>query len=259
MFLERIEEPTIFLLITAAIFLIIVFRYFLVAGIFFLIFNYKNPKRWFPRKINPNRVYQVKQYYKEIFWSVVTSLIFALAGSLTMLAWHLGHTRIYTSLSWGDLIYAPLSLALVMFIHETYYYWVHRWMHLPRIFKLLHKVHHESLVTSAWTAFSFHPLEGLLQAIILPLILMVVPMHPLTILVLLIIMTVSSVINHLDVELYPKGAESHWLGKWLVGATHHSLHHQKFHQNYGLYFTFWDRWLKTESENFELLFREKTR
>ena len=259
MFLERIEEPWIFSFVTVAIFLIIVLRYFLVAGIFFLVFNYNNPKQWFQRKINQNRSYRSTQYYKEVFWSITTSVIFALAGSLTILAWHLGYTKIYIELSWLDLIYGPFSLALVMFIHETYYYWVHRWMHLPKVFKLLHKVHHESLVTSAWTAFSFHPLEGLLQAIILPLILFVVPMHPVTILVLLSIMTISSVVNHLDVELYPKGFESHWLGKWIIGATHHSLHHQKFHQNFGLYFTFWDRWLKTESENFESLFREKTK
>ena len=72
-------------------------------------------------------------------------------------------------------------------------------------------------------------------------------------------MTVSATINHLDIEIYPSNFEKHWLGAWIVGATHHSLHHSKFVENYGLYFTFWDKWMKTESPEYEKLFREKTK
>ena len=50
-------------------------------------------------------------------------------------------------------------------IHETYYYWLHRWMHLPHIYKYVHKAHHESLTTTAWTSFSFHPIESFLQGL----------------------------------------------------------------------------------------------
>ena len=71
-------------------------------------------------------------------------------------------------------------------------------------------------------------------------------------------MTISATINHAGVEVYPRGFEKHWLGKWIVGATHHDLHHREFRFNYGLYFTFWDKWMNTESPRFEELFREKT-
>jgi Delta7-sterol 5-desaturase len=154
--------------------------------------------------------------------------------------------------------WAPLSLAVAMLAHETYYYWLHRWMHQPRIFRIVHKVHHDSNITSPWTAFSFHPLEGVLQAVFLPLLLMVLPMHLYVIILQLTIMTLSSVINHLDIEIYPKRFYKHFLGKWLIGATHHSLHHKQFKYNYGLYFTFWDKWKGTESPWYEGLFREKT-
>jgi sterol desaturase/sphingolipid hydroxylase (fatty acid hydroxylase superfamily) len=63
-------------------------------------------------------------------------------------------------------------------------------------------------------------------------------------------MTFSSVINHLDIEIYPKNSGKSW-GKWVIGATHHSLHHKQFKYNFGLYFTFWDRLKKTESPGFE--------
>jgi Delta7-sterol 5-desaturase len=58
--------------------------------------------------------------------------------------------------------------------------------------------------------------------------------------------------------VYPKKFHKHILGRWLIGATHHSLHHKQFRYNYGLYFTFWDKWKRTESPLYEHLFEEKT-
>lgn len=92
----------------------------------------------------------------------------------------------------------------------------------------------------------------------LPAAILLVPLHPYAIVILLTLMTVSSVINHLNLEIYPRGFAEHWLGQWLIGATHHSLHHSQFRCNYGLYFTFWDRWLGTESRDYLPLFRDRT-
>ena len=72
------------------------------------------------------------------------------------------------------------------------------------------------------------------------------------------VMSISRVINHLDIEIYPKNFHRHFFGRWLIGATHHSLHHRQFKFNYGLYFTFWDKWKKTESPQFKTLFEQKT-
>ncbi|HVF80944.1 MAG TPA: sterol desaturase family protein, partial [Flavisolibacter sp.] len=152
----------------------------------------------------------------------------------------------------------PVSLTIALLVHETYYYWLHRWMHHPKVFQAVHKVHHESNITSPWTAFSFHPLEGILQALFLPMLLLVMPMHLYVLIFHLTIMTFSSVINHLDIEVYPAGFHKNFFGRWLIGATHHSLHHKQFKYNYGLYFTFWDKWKKTESPVFKNLFEQKT-
>ncbi|GAC1423363.1 MAG: hypothetical protein NVS9B7_02360 [Flavisolibacter sp.] len=84
------------------------------------------------------------------------------------------------------------------------------------------------------------------------------PMHIYLLIAQLTLMSFSSVINHLDIELYPKKFQEHFLGRWLIGATHHSLHHKHFKFNYGLYFTFWDKIKNTESPLFDSLFKEKT-
>lgn len=256
--LPDFSQPSWFLLATLVVFMVVFLRYILIAGLFYCIFYIWYPQRWQKQKIN-NRAYSKKQLRNEVKWSMVTALIFALTGALTALLWQKGWIRIYTDINDYPLIWLPASFFISIFLHETYYYWVHRWMHHPKVFRLVHKVHHDSNITSPWTAFSFHPIEGLLQAIFLPLLYFILPVHLYVLLIQLTLMTFSSVINHLDIEIYPKKFQDHFIGRWLIGASHHSLHHKQFKYNYGLYFTFWDKWKKTESPLFRKLFSEKTK
>jgi Delta7-sterol 5-desaturase len=255
--LPDLADPSVFFLTALMVFAVVIGRYLLIAGLFHAIFYLWFPSKWKQRKIN-NRDYKPGQFKKEVKWSTITAIIFAFSGAITLLLWQKGYTKVYLDANDFPLWWLPVSLVIAMLAHETYYYWLHRWMHNPSIFRVVHKVHHDSNITSPWTAFSFHPLEGVLQAIFLPLLLLVLPMHLYVILVQLTIMTFSSVINHLDIEIYPKGFHRNFFGRWLIGASHHSLHHKQFRFNYGLYFTFWDKWKKTESPQFEKLFEEKT-
>jgi sterol desaturase/sphingolipid hydroxylase (fatty acid hydroxylase superfamily) len=252
-----LTHPSWFILSTLMFFLVIMGRYFLIAGLFHVIFYVWPTEKWQQRKLG-KRPYRTNQFRQEVAWSMVTALIFSVAGAVTVLIWQQGYTKVYTDVTLYGWWYLPVSLILSMLIHETYYYWIHRWMHKPKIFRLVHKVHHDSNITSPWTAFSFHPLEGALQAIVLPVTLLIIPMHPGVILTQLTLMTFSSVINHLDIEIYPKRFHKHAIGKWLIGATHHALHHRQFRYNFGLYFTFWDKWKRTESPAYEELFEQAT-
>jgi lathosterol oxidase len=244
--LPDFSDPAWFSITVLLVLVVLVARYFIIAGLFWCIFYVWFKDKWELYKLH-QRAYSSRQFRKEVSWSLITSLIFAIAGALTLWVWQRGYTQVYERIDLYGWWYLPVSLVLSLFIHELYYYWVHRWMHRPAIFRIVHKVHHESNITSPWTAFSFHPLEGLLQALILPLILIIIPLHPYIILLQLVIMSVSSVINHLDIEIFPSWFYKHAVGRWLIGATHHSLHHKQFRYNYGLYFTFLDKMHGTES------------
>lgn len=234
------------LVLTILFFTVISLRYFLVAGIFYLFFYNWFRKKYEARKINQKN-YKTGQFKKEIKYSLISSLIFAITGAAAVILWQKGDTKVYTKIDSYSWWYLPASLLVYMLLQETYYYWIHRWMHLPKIFKRIHKVHHDSRIASPFTAFSFHPAEALLQAIFLPVLLMIIPIHYFVIIFLLVIMTFSSVINHLDIEIYPKNPNN-LLTKWVIGATHHAHHHKYFKYNFGLYFTFWDRISKTEKD-----------
>ena len=71
-------------------------------------------------------------------------------------------------------------------------------------------------------------------------------------------MITRNVIGHLGIEVFPKGfAGNKWLD-WHTTTTHHDLHHKYADNNYGLYFTWWDRWLGTEHEQYQEKFNEVT-
>jgi sterol desaturase/sphingolipid hydroxylase (fatty acid hydroxylase superfamily) len=123
----------------------------------------------------------------------------------------------------------------------TYYYWLHRWMHQPRVFKHIHKVHHRSIQPTVFTSFSFHPLEALLQFAYFPVILIVVPVHYSMLLAVLTLFTISALINHSGQEIYGNAN----VRRHIIGAGHHEVHHKSFHHNYGLFFTWWDQWMGT--------------
>ena len=237
-------------------FFIIFLRYVFISVIFIVVFEILLKEKYVQRKISKS-LKQPTQRKKEILWSILTSFIFSVSGTAMIYLYSINKTSLYLTFSIHDIWYIPLSFCIALLLHETYYYFLHRFMHHPKVFKHFHKIHHDSIVTSAWTAFSFHPYESILQAVIIPIVVIWLPLHVYVLLFLLILMSISATINHLDIEIYPKWMLKTGIGKWLIGASHHSLHHRYYTKNYGLYFTFYDRWLKTESDDFETLLHKK--
>ena len=154
-----------------------------------------------------------KQKRKEIKWSLISSVIFALFTVLIVVGWQKGYLKIYHDINDYSLLMLPVSFVAILFFHETYYYWLHRWMHHPKVYRYVHKVHHDSVHTSSYTAFSFHPIESLLQALYLPLILLIVPTYLYLFIGILVLMSISATINHAGVEVYPSGRFGRWIGK----------------------------------------------
>jgi len=191
------------------------------------------------------------QQIMEMGYSFLCSFIFAGAGLLLGGLWQAGITQIYLPFSKWDLVYIPVSAFFLIFFHDAYFYWTHRWLHLPKVFKRFHSVHHASRETSPWSSFSFHPLESLINALALPLIVLFLPVHPLLILFHLTLMTLTAVTNHVGVEILPRFLVSFGFHRYWISGYHHGQHHVLYKYNYGLFFCWWDRWMGTESPNFD--------
>lgn len=246
---------TNYLLVSIVLIVAIFCRYLLFAGIFYYFFSLKN--NFSHKRINVKAATKA-QIKKEISYSFISSVIFGIMGTFLVWLWQAGKTEIRLEWRWSDLYSIPLGLILILSIHESYYYWMHRIMHHPSVYKWVHKAHHQSLITTSWSSFSFHPFESFLQALPLFLLMIWLPVHLLCWIFMFLIMAITSVINHLNAEMYPHTMSTHWIGKWIIGATHHHLHHSQFLYNFGLYFTFWDHWMKTESPDYIALFKKIT-
>jgi hypothetical protein len=67
----------------------------------------------------------------------------------------------------------------MVLMHDAYFYWTHRLMHHPRLFRIFHRAHHLSASPTPWAAYSFSVPEAFVQAGIGPLIVFTIPTHPL--------------------------------------------------------------------------------
>lgn len=183
-----------------------------------------------------------RQIRQEIRWSMASAGIYGVPAGLVAWGWRTrGWTEIYLDPGRYPLWWMPLSVLVYLSVHDTYFYWIHRLMHRPLAFRRAHAVHHASRPPTAWAAMSFHPWEALSGAIVIPLLVLVIPIHPAMLALVLAIMTIMGVTNHMGWEIFPRFLVRGAAGKWLITASHHQRHHADYRCNYGLYFRLWDR------------------
>ena len=234
-----------------------IIRYAFFGGIAFLIFYVvlKNRKRF-------NKIQQRwpanKDYQREILYSFVTFIIFAFVPLALNHPFIKPHTTIYSQIDTYPFWYSIGIFPVMLIMHDTYFYFTHRMMHHPRLFKFFHIIHHKSTNPSPWAAFAFNPTEAVIESGIIYVFAFTIPIHFIHIFVFLIFMTAYNVYGHLGFELYPKGFNKHWLGKWFNTSVNHNMHHQYFKGNYGLYFTFWDRVMNTLQKDYDDRFENVT-
>jgi sterol desaturase/sphingolipid hydroxylase (fatty acid hydroxylase superfamily) len=226
------------------VFLLSLIRYIIFAGIAFLIFYVWLKNKALFAKIQstwPDKT----DYYREIFYSLLTFIIFAITPLILNNTWIKPHTSIYRNMNQYGMVYFWLVFPMMILIHDTYFYWVHRAMHHPKLFRFFHLVHHKSTNPSPWASFAFQPTEAFIESGIIYIFAFTFPVHLIHILSFLVFMTMYNVYGHLGFEVFPRAANRHWFFKWFNTSVNHNMHHQYFKGNYGLYFTFWDRVMKT--------------
>ncbi len=222
-------------------FAIILVRYLLVAGL----------SGWLLNLVATEKAERQPQGLgHDLGLSVGSAVIFALTTAL-ILQWHqAGGTLLYGDPSRYGLWYLGFSYGLVLLLQDACFYGTHRLFHRPFFYRWCHLGHHRSQRPTPWTSFAFDPIEAVTQGLFLIAIVMIVPLHYITLLAVLTTMSIWAVVNHLGLERLPARFPHHWLGRWLIGPAHHGLHHQRQSLHFGLYFTFWDRLCGTEAPSY---------
>lgn len=179
---------------------------------------------------------------KERNRTLTSLLIFMGVGLLLDWAYKAGFTQIYTSTNDYNTAYLFISFFFALAINDVYFYFSHRFMHWKPIFTRVHYIHHQSHEPNPWSAFSFHPIEAVLQIAIVPIVAFIIPIHIYVLIGFSSFMLLVSVYGHCGYELR---ANKPSIFNIFNNSIHHNQHHQFVKYNYGLYLNLWDRIFKT--------------
>lgn len=150
-------------------------------------------------------------------------------------------------------------LAAIIVAHDAYFYWVHRAMHTPLMYKRFHLTHHRSITPTPFAAYSFSVGEAALMALFVVMWQFFVATPGIVLLIFLGFQILRNAMGHSGFEFHPRWWLSTPLTSWINTTTHHDLHHAgSFTHNYGLYFTFWDRLMGTEHPKYAETFTRVT-
>jgi len=130
-------------------------------------------------------------------------------------------------------------------IEDFYFYWMHRFLHWKKIYKYVHKVHHEHKSPFGITAEYAHPIETVvlgLGTLLGPLLLC---RHLFTLWVYLGVRLWETVEDHsgYDVPFNPTNLIPFW-----GGPVHHDFHHKTFDGPYSSIFTYCDYLFGTDKK-----------
>jgi sterol desaturase/sphingolipid hydroxylase (fatty acid hydroxylase superfamily) len=185
--------------------------------------NKYNPE-W--QSTNDTRFLFNDQVYDNIFWSCTSgTIVWTLYEALFLYLWANHKIEYYENILDYPL-WSLFLLIIVPYYREFHFYWVHRMIHWPPLYRTIHYLHHKNINPGPWSGISMHPIEHIfyfscafIHAIILS--------HP-----------IHFYFNILHAALTPAGGHIGFHGPVVKesipgGSYFHYLHHRYFECNYG--------------------------
>ena len=130
-----------------------------------------------------------------------------------------------------------IALFLLIPVWESFYfYWIHRLLHVPVLYKYVHSLHHRNTNVGPWSGLSMHPVEHVIYLGAV-LIFLIAPAHPIHIMFLMQYLTLTAATTHCGFE----GMVMKDKNRLRLGTFHHQMHHRYFECNYGSLEAPWDK------------------
>ena len=195
----------------------------------------KNSKLW-------NFSDQVKD---NLFWSLGSGIL-QLTAFQVVTMWTMANDYVPTITFSENPIWFLLALVLLPIWSAFHFYWVHRLLHVPFLYKKVHSLHHRNVNIGPWSGLSMHPVEHFLYLSSL-CIHWVVGSHPVHLIFHVIYQGPGAAMTHTGYEdLLIKDKR-----RLALGTFYHQLHHRYYECNYGNQEMPWDRWFGTFNDGTE--------
>ena len=166
------------------------------------------------------------QVLDNMFWTLASGVTFWTAWEAILLSSYANNA--IPLLQWNESpIWFLLLFPILALWHELYFYFIHRLLHWPPLYRAAHSVHHRNSNTGPWSGISMHPYEHAIYFGSL-LIHLVLPTHPVHALFHLYWLALGPAVSHSGYQgVYFKGKL-----RWATGSFFHQLHHRHFECNY---------------------------
>jgi sterol desaturase/sphingolipid hydroxylase (fatty acid hydroxylase superfamily) len=174
------------------------------------------------------------QVRQELLLSALSILVFAVQA--TTLVWML--RKGWLVIAWDRVLWHLLwELPVLYFWNEIHFFLVHRLLHWGPLYRSVHIWHHRSVLTTPFSAYSFHPIESFLLGAVMPLALVFHAFSPWSLLALTVMSLLLNVSGHLPHERIREA--------WVFALPHsryHNRHHREFNAHFAFSFPPLDHW-----------------
>ena len=179
------------------------------------------------------------QVQDNMFWSL-TSGVGQLTAFQVVILWMMANGYVPVVTFAQNPVWFVLGFVLLPIWSAFHFYWVHRLLHVPFLYRHVHSLHHRNVNVGPWSGISMHPVEHLLYFSSL-LIHCVVPGHPLHLAFHVVYQGPGAAMTHTGYEdLLIRDKR-----RLALGTFYHQLHHRYYECNYGNQEMPWDRWFGT--------------
>ena len=176
------------------------------------------------------------QVLDNMFWTLVSGVAVWTAYEV-FYYWMRANGYVPTLVFVENPIWFIVLFPLIPIWSALHFYWVHRLLHWPPLYRVAHALHHRNVNIGPWSGLSMHPIEHILYLSSL-LIHFVIASHPLHFLFHAYFETVGAATSHTGFEgLTVRGKK-----QLALGDFYHQLHHKHFKCNYGNIHMPCDRW-----------------
>lgn len=166
------------------------------------------------------------QMKENLFWTFVSGVPIMTAYEVLIL-WTFSNGYI-PWLSFSENPFWLLGLGLLIpLIHEVHFYLIHRLIHVPVLYRWIHKLHHNSVNPAPFSSLSMHPVEHILyfSGVLIHFIL---PSNPILAMYHLYFAGYGAVVGHIGFDKVVVDDET----AIPTHAYNHYLHHKYFEVNY---------------------------
>ena len=179
------------------------------------------------------------QVHDNIFWSLGSGVA-QLTCFQVVTMWLMANGYVPVISFTSNPVWFVLALMLLPVWSAFHFYWAHRLLHVPFLYKKVHSLHHRNVNIGPWSGLSMHPIEHFIYLTSL-CVHWVVASHPIHLIFHVIYQGPGAAMTHTGYEdLLIRDKR-----RLALGTFYHQLHHRYYECNYGNQEMPWDRWFGT--------------